>query len=228
MIRILLVEDDTNLGLLLKENLDKKGYETVWINNSKTALTVFHKQTFGLCILDVMMPVKDGFALAQEIRRSDKDVPIIFLTARSMQEDKIHGFEIGGDDYITKPFSAQELHLRIEAILRRSGQARQLAVRQETVRIGNYSFDYHRMLLRHEGTDRKLSLKEAALLHVLVTYTESFVPRADILKSVWGNDDYFAAKSMDVYISRLRRLLKSDPRIEILNAYGIGYKLVVH
>jgi len=226
MTRILFVEDDANLGVLLKENLENRGFETVWTRNGKEGIDAFRQQQFSLCILDVMLPVKDGFTLSKEIRAVDNEVPIIFLTARSMHEDKIHGFENGADDYITKPFSTQELYLRINAILRRSQNRNNTQVKAMV--LGRYCFDYIKMTLTIDNSVKRLSSKEADLIHILVQNRNDLVPRSVILNKIWGNDDYFSAKSMDVYISKIRRLLKEDPDIEILNAYGSGYKLIVN
>lgn len=226
MTRILFVEDDANLGVLLKENLDNKGFETVWLRNGKDGIDAFREQQFGLCILDVMLPVKDGFTLSKEIRALDGDIPIIFLTARSMQEDKVHGFENGADDYITKPFSTQELYLRINAILRRTQNRNTPQVK--AIDLGRYHFDHIKMTLTLDDNVKRLSSKEADLIQILAQSRNELVPRTVILNKIWGNDDYFSAKSMDVYISKIRRLLKEDPGIEILNAYGSGYKMIVN
>lgn len=226
MSRILFVEDDPNLGVLLKENLDNKGFDITWCRNGKEGLSIFSRSAFDLCILDVMMPVKDGFSLSKEIRAVNADIPIIFLTARSLHEDKIHGLELGADDYITKPFSTQELCLRINAILRRT---RSRAGSHDKIRrVGKYLFDPVRMTLSLGSQSKRLSSKESDLLGVLVEHIEELVPRSLILNKVWGNDDYFSAKSMDVYISKIRKLLRDDPSIGILNAYGTGFKLVVN
>ena len=226
MTRILFVEDDANLGVLLKENLENKGFETVWMRDGREGIEAFKKQQFNLCILDVMLPVKDGFTLSKEIRAVDNEVPIIFLTARSLHEDKVHGFETGADDYITKPFSTQELYLRINAILRRT-QARG-STQAKPVSVGDYCFDYTKMTLCINDIVKRLSSKEADLIHILVQNRNELVPRSVILNKIWGNDDYFSAKSMDVYISKIRRLFRDDESIEILNAYGSGYKLIVN
>jgi len=226
MTRILFVEDDANLGVLLKENLENKGFETVWMRNGKEGIDAFKRQQFNLCILDVMLPVKDGFTLSKEIRAVDNEVPIIFLTARSMHEDKVHGFETGADDYITKPFSTQELYLRINAILRRT--LNKASAQVKPVAVGKYCFDYTKMTLTIGDSVKRLSSKEADLIHILVQNRNELVPRPVILNKIWGNDDYFSAKSMDVYISKIRRLFKEDENIEILNAYGSGYKLIVN
>ncbi|MBL7681911.1 MAG: response regulator transcription factor [Flavipsychrobacter sp.] len=226
MSRILFVEDDLNLGMLLKENLNNKGFDTTWCKNGEDGLNVFKKEKFSLCILDVMMPIKDGFALCKEIRLINAEVPIIFLTARSMSDDVIKGFEYGADDYLTKPFNTQELYLRIKAILKRMQPKESNPLK--IYNIGKYLFDHNKMTLEYEGEITKLSSKEADLLWVLVTNKNELTQRNLILEKVWGNDDYFAAKSMDVYISKLRKLLKNDPEIEILNAYGIGFKMLIN
>jgi two-component system, OmpR family, response regulator len=223
---ILFVEDDQNLGWLLKENLDNRGFNTVWCKDGEEGMRMFHKQKFNLCILDVMMPVKDGFSLSKEIRSVNAEIPIIFLTARGRDEDKIKGFENGGDDYVTKPFSTQELYMRINAILKRT-QPKQVS-NGKILNVGKYVFDHNKMTLQIGETVKKLSSKEAELLNILAASKNELVQRSAILERVWGNDDYFAAKSMDVYISKIRKLLKEDPEIEILNAYGIGFKLIIN
>ena len=226
MTRILFVEDDANLGLLLKENLDNKGFDTTWCKDGDEGIIAFKTYEFDLCILDVMLPVKDGFTLSKEIRALNNEIPIIFLTARSMHEDRILGLEIGGDDYITKPFSTHELYLRINAILRRTQNKAGSNDKQK--KLGKYIFDYKKMTLHIGDSVKRLSSKEAELLYILILNKEELVPRSVILNKVWGSDDYFSAKSMDVYMSKIRKLLKDDPDIEILNAYGSGFKLIVN
>jgi DNA-binding response OmpR family regulator len=224
--RILFVEDDPNLGMLLKENLNNKGFETIWCKDGNEGIAAFKNNNFGLCILDVMMPVKDGFVLSREIRALDNEVPIIFLTARGRDEDKIKGFENGGDDYVTKPFSTQELYMRINAILKRVPPKSEMLAK--CFDIGKFRFDYNKMTLQIGNDIKKLSSKEAELIQILAANKNELVQRRVILQTVWGSDDYFAAKSMDVYISKIRKLLKEDPEIEILNAYGIGFKLTIN
>jgi DNA-binding response OmpR family regulator len=226
MTRILFAEDDSNLGLLLQENLCNKGFDTVWCQDGGEAYQKFKNGSFALCLLDVMLPVTDGFTLAKQIRAVDTQVPIIFLTARGMHEDKIKGFEYGCDDYITKPFNAQELFLRINAVLKR--QLNSELTQSKTQAIGKFVFDHTKMILQNGEEARKLSSKESDLLNILVMNKNQFVPRNIMLEKIWGNDDYFSAKSMDVYISKIRKMLKDDPSVEILNAYGIGFKLVIH
>jgi DNA-binding response OmpR family regulator len=227
MTKLLLVEDDTNMGMLLKENLINKGFDTQWCRDGQEGLESFRKNRFDLCILDVMLPVKDGFTLAKEIKAINKDVPVIFLTARGLDKDKVKGFELGCDDYITKPFSTQELCMRINAILKRTYN-KQVEATAKVLSLGRYSFDYTRMVLSYDNQCKKLSSKEVELIYILLSHKNELVQRNMILEKVWGNDDYFAGKSMDVYISKIRKMLRDDPRIEILNAYGIGFKLTVN
>lgn len=228
MNRILFVEDDANLGMLLKENMENKGFETVWCRNGEEGIRSFQQGHFNICILDVMLPVKDGFELSKEIRKLNPEMPLIFLTSRSMHNDRIKGFECGCDDYITKPFSTQELYMRINAILRRTNSGAGSDVQSDSHYIGKYKFDYKAMTLMYEDTVEKLSAKECELINILVCNMNKLVNRDTILKKVWGNDDYFSGKSMDVYISKIRRKFKEDPSIEILNAYGIGFKLIAN
>jgi DNA-binding response OmpR family regulator len=229
MSRILFVEDDTNLGMLLKENMEHKGFETVWCRDGEEGIRAFRPGEFNICILDIMLPLKDGFELSKEIRKIDPDIPFIFLTAKSIHDDRIKGFEHGCDDYITKPFSTQELYMRINAVLRRS---QQISINSNDkpgiYHIGKYVFDYTMMALEINGHAEKLSAKECELIYMLASNINTLVNREIILKKVWGNDDYFSAKSMDVYVSKIRKRLKDDPAIEILNAYGIGFKMIVN
>lgn len=226
MNKILFVEDDANLGMLLKENLNNKGFSVAWYKNGEEGLNAFRKESFSLCILDVMLPVKDGFSLSKEIRSFNKEVPIIFLTARGQHEDKIKGFETGADDYVTKPFNTQELCMRINAILRRTEHIYQPC--DKAINISGVEFDYTKMQMTVNGEVRKLSSKEADLLKILILHKNTLVSRKLMLETVWGNDDYFSAKSMDVYMSKIRKLLKGSEGIEILNAYGLGFKMIVN
>ena len=229
MSRILFVEDDTNLGMLLKENMEHKGFETVWCRDGEEGIRAFRPGEFNICILDIMLPLKDGFELSKEIRKIDPDIPFIFLTAKSIHDDRIKGFEHGCDDYITKPFSTQELYMRINAVLRRSQQKSINSNDKPGIyHIGKYVFDYTMMALEINGHAEKLSAKECELIYMLASNINTLVNREIILKKVWGNDDYFSAKSMDVYVSKIRKRLKDDPAIEILNAYGIGFKMIVN
>lgn len=227
-VKILMVEDDPHLGYLLKENLESKGFQVHLCTDGEQGYQAFNDFQFGLCILDVMMPKKDGFTLARDIRRKDEQIPIIFLTAKSMQADRLQGFELGCDDYVTKPFSAQELLMRIRAILKRSAGAMRPDMPGEFGSIGRYTFDYANRLLMIEDETRKLSTKEAELLKLFAENLNALINRKIILTAVWGNDDYFTSKSMDVYLTRLRKILRKDPQLEIQNVHGTGYRLVHH
>lgn len=228
-VKVLLAEDDPNLGTLLQEYLEAKGYEVKLARNGKEGYDLFVKQDYDLCLLDVMMPLKDGFTLAKEIRLSNKQVPIIFLTAKSMKEDTIEGFNAGADDYITKPFSMEELMLRIQAVLRRSMKAQVVENDQAEFVIGHYKFNVERQTLKYdEDPEVKLTTKEVQLLRLLVLNKNQVVDRAFTLKTIWGDDNYFNSRSMDVYITKLRKYLKADPKVEIVNVHGKGFKLLVN
>ncbi len=223
-IRILLAEDDENLGTLLKEYLQAKGYETDLYPDGSHAYKGFITDHYDLCLLDIMMPVKDGFTLAREIRQLNSDIPIIFLTAKSMKEDVFEGFRIGADDYITKPFSMEELLFRIEAILRRtkSGQVEN----QDQFKIGKYLFDANKQELTFGNQVQKMTTKESELLRLLCNNKNKILERNFALRTIWMDDNYFNARSMDVYITKLRKYLKEDPSVEIINIHGKGYKLI--
>jgi len=223
--RILLAEDDENLGSLLQEYLQAKNYETDWVNNGEKAFRHFEQFHYDLCLLDVMMPVKDGFTLASEIRILNSDIPIIFLTAKSMKEDVLEGFSLGADDYITKPFRMEELLFRIEAILRRIKGPR--GGDKDIWEIGSFSFDAKKQLLRGTGTEQKLTTKDSELLKLLCNNLNQVLERNFALKAIWIDDNYFNARSMDVYITKLRKYLKADANVQIINVHGKGYKLVV-
>lgn len=226
-LKVLLAEDDKNLGAVLKAYLEAKGYQTMLCVNGKEAFDFFNKKKFDFCILDVMMPVKDGFTLAQEIRKLDKQIPILFLTAKSMQDDKIHGFEIGGDDYLTKPFSMEELLMRMKAILRRVNEKNEDDSKPAIYKLGKLTFDYNRQSLVSSAGDSKLTSKEAELLRLLCENANDVLDRSVALNRIWQDDSYFNARSMDVYITKLRKYLKEDPEVELLNVHGIGFKLVL-
>jgi hypothetical protein len=225
--RVLLCEDDPNLGNLLRDYLQVKGFDTDLAVDGSEGLKQFKRSTYDFLILDVMMPVKDGFTLAKEIREDDKHVPILFLTAKSMKEDTLLGFEAGADDYMSKPFSMEELLARIQAILRRSSVLPQEgdAVAQYT--IGAYQYDYNTQKLTHSEEELKLTTKENELLFLLCKHQNSVLERSLALKAIWGDDNYFNGRSMDVYIAKLRKHLRLDPRIEILNIHGRGFKLIM-
>ncbi|GAB4054599.1 response regulator transcription factor [Spirosoma litoris] len=226
---ILLVEDDPNLGQLVQEYLTMKGYTTDRAINGDQGLQLFMEGDYDLCIFDVMMPKKDGFTLAKEVRMGNRDVPIIFLTAKSMQEDTIQGFKVGADDYMTKPFSMEELLLRIQAILRRYQRTND-AADPSVYQIGSLSFDYPHQLLscKTDGSQpQKLTSKESELLKLLAQNLNQPVSRSFALKMVWGDDSYFNARSMDVYVTKLRKYLKEDPAVQLVNVHGEGFKLIV-
>jgi len=225
MPKLLLVEDDPNLGLLLQEYLIAKGYDTERATDGNQGWELFLNQVYDLCIFDVMLPKKDGFSLAKEVRMSGRDVPIIFLTAKSMKEDTIQGFRIGADDYMTKPFSMEELLLRIEAILRRYKKTE--VTSQPTVfQIGSFRFDYDHQTLSRDGESQKLTSKETELLKLFAQNKNQPLSRSFALKMVWGDDSYFNARSMDVYITKLRKYLREDESVQIVNLHGEGFKLI--
>lgn len=223
--RILLVEDDTNLGNLLQDSLEIKNYEVVLKRNGEDAFNEFKAGKFDMCLLDVMMPKKDGFTLAKDIRRMNATVPIIFLTAKALKEDTIEGLKLGADDYITKPFSMEELILRMENIFKRLPKAE--ASTQNQFKIGSFDFDNTMRVLKIDGKELKLTTKESELLKMLAVYTDRILEREVALNAVWGTDSYFAGRSMDVYIAKLRKYLKDDPSVEILNIHGTGFKMIV-
>lgn len=225
-IKILLAEDDENLGILLKEYLQAKNYETDLLVDGDKALKSFQKNNYDLCILDVMMPIKDGYTVAKEIRSLNKDIPIVFLTAKSMKDDVLHGFKLGADDYITKPFSMEELLFRIEAILRRTRAESKLSG-QTVYTLGKYTFDVQKQSLTSDDASHKLTTKESELLKMLCDNANDILERNYALKSIWEDDSYFNARSMDVYITKLRKYLKDEPSVEILNVHGKGFKLIV-
>ncbi|MBR6249087.1 MAG: response regulator transcription factor [Muribaculaceae bacterium] len=223
-LRILLCEDDENLGTLTREYLDDKGYKAELFPDGESGYKAFLKGKYDICLLDVMMPKKDGFQLAQEIRTVNSDVPIIFLTAKNLKEDIFEGFKIGADDYMTKPFSMEELVLRIEAILRRvkGKKGKEVTV----YKIGKFTFDTQRQVLFTDDKSDNLTTKESELLSLLCAHMNEILERNFALKTIWIDDNYFNARSMDVYITKLRKKLTDDPNIEIINIHGKGYKLI--
>jgi len=226
--KVLLAEDDKNLGTILASYLNAKGFLTTLCVNGQEAFDQFKKNRFDFCIVDVMMPVKDGFTLAKEIRMIDKKIPILFLTAKAMQEDKIKGFELGADDYITKPFSMEELLLRMKAIIRRATESKIHDASRVFYEIGKLSFDYNRQVLKTPGEEYKLTSKENELLKMLCENINEVLDRSIALKKIWQDDSYFNARSMDVYVTKLRKYLKADPNLELINVHGIGFKLVIN
>lgn len=224
---LLLVEDDHNLGNLLKEYLEEKEYNVSLASDGKEGLKKFKQNQYDICILDVMMPIMDGFTLAKEIRILNKDVPLIFLTAKAMKEDAIEGFNVGADDYITKPFSTEELLLRLKAILRRTSSRNASKNEQKEFRIGKYHFDFDHQVLTIGDESMRLTTREAQLLKLFCMNQNEVLDRNFALKSIWQDDNYFNGRSMDVYITKLRKYLKNDPDIEIINVHGKGFKMLV-
>ncbi|MBE0656002.1 MAG: response regulator transcription factor [Bacteroidales bacterium] len=225
--KILLVEDDTNLGFVLNDYLSMSHYETTLAKDGNQGLESFKSGNYDLCILDVMLPFKDGFTLAQEIRKLEPNVPIIFLTAKNMEKDKVRGFRAGGDDYITKPFSTEELSLRIEAILRRSKYSILNNDFSTEFEIGKYRFNYTNHTLGSQSGERRLTKKEAEVLRLLCLNKNQIVKREVALKNIWGDDDYFMGRSMDVYITKLRKFLNEDENVSIVNIPRTGFKLEI-
>ena len=224
-VRILLCEDDENLGMLLREYLQTKGYDCDLQPDGEAGYKAFTRNKYDLCVLDVMMPKKDGFALAADIRAMNIEVPIIFLTAKSMKEDILQGFKLGADDYLSKPFSMDELLYRIESILRRVRGKKSKDV--VSYQIGGFTFDAQKQTLEFDGKAKKLTTKESELLNLLAANANNILERNFALKTIWVDDNYFNARSMDVYITKLRKLLKDDPNVAIINIHGKGYKLIM-
>ena len=222
--KILLVEDDQTLNFIIRDNLEQSGYLVSSAENGESALELFTSDKFSLCLLDVMLPKKDGFTLAKEIRAINDHVPIIFLTARSMTEDRITGLTIGGDDYITKPFSMEELLLKINIFLKRSLNLSEAVTDQNYYKIGIFNFYFDSLILESNGERKTLTYKEAELLRYFCDNSNTVLSRSDILKQVWGSDDYYLGRSLDVFISRLRKYLGNDENIKILNLHGIGFR----
>jgi two-component system, OmpR family, response regulator len=231
--KILLVEDDQNFGDVLRSYLEMNEYSVTLATDGVFGLESFRKDSFDLCIFDVMMPRKDGFTLAKEVRERNQDVPIIFLTAKTMKEDVLQGFKLGADDYIPKPFNSEELLFRIQAILKRSAKAPDPRDEQREFTFGKYYFDYQLRILRFtegqagEENEWKLSPKEAELLRLFCKHLNDVMPRSEALTKIWHEDNYFTARSMDVFITKLRKYLSKDPAIEIANIHGNGFRLLV-
>lgn len=223
--KILIVEDDESLGFVIRNSLQQEGFEVLLIADGWSAREAFEKEAFDLCLLDVMLPKQDGFQLATYIRERNTQIPILFLTARSLQEDKIQGLRIGADDYITKPFSLEELLLKISIFLQRSKKEQAFA---PLILIGGIKFDTNNLqLLYPDGSKKQLTDKESLILSCFIRNQGQLLKREEILKEVWGDDDYFMGRSLDVFISRLRKYLQKDKKVEILNVHGIGFRLLV-
>lgn len=224
--KILLVEDDVNLGTILKDFLTVKKFDVTLVQNGEEAAQILKNSKFDLCIFDVMLPKKDGFTLTKEIRKENDTIPIILLTAKSMQEDKIEGLKLGADDYITKPFSSEELLLRIKLILKRVNNSSDNSNNNRKFEIGKFHFDYQRRILSGFNKEQKLTSKEADLLMLLCMNKNEILERGSALKTIWHEDNYFTSRSMDVYTNKLRNYLKKDSSVEIITVHGYGIKLV--
>lgn len=223
--RILLVEDDPSLGFVMKDNLSRTGFDVTLCTDGYSGLQTFQNDVFDLCIFDVMLPRQDGIALAEAVRSTNQSVPILFVTAKGMLEDRLSGFKARGDDYIVKPFSMEELVHRIDVFLKRSGITASPNVRYS---IGSYEFNYRNLTLTQASLEKVLTQKEAEVLNLLCRHQDRVLKREEILKAVWGDDDYLMGRSMDVFISKLRKYLKNDPRIRITNYHGVGFRLALH
>lgn len=225
--KILFAEDDISLGFVTKDNLELQGYEVFHCENGQSAWEAFKSQSFDLCIFDVMLPKLDGFALATKVRAENQDIPILFLSAKSLKEDRLTGLRIGADDYMTKPFSIEELVLKIEVFLKRSKVAQVEPLNLQHFNIGKYTFDYQNLSLTDGIVNQKLTQKEAEVLKYFCQNMDKVLRRDDILMSVWGDDDYFIGRSLDVFISRLRKYLKDDTHIIIENIHSVGFKMSI-
>lgn len=223
---VLLVEDDSALSYIVKDNLEQHQYRVEVAADGITALDMFRKNNYAIILLDVMLPKMDGFTLAKEIRKTDEQVPIIFLTARSMTEDKITGLTLGGDDYVTKPFSMEELLLKMRIFLKRSAVSGSNIIKP-VITIGDFIFIEEELLLKHPSQERRLTLKEAELIRLFASSINTVLSRDEILNKVWGSNDYFLGRSLDVFISRLRKYFSLDPHIRIVNLHGIGFRFTV-
>lgn len=221
--KILYVEDDETLAYLTKDNLENYGFEVFHCKNGESALSHYKKHDFDICVLDIMLPDIDGFEIASFIRNNNHDIPIIFLSAKSLKEDRIKGLKLGADDYILKPFSIEELILKIEVFLNRS---KKQLVNNKQIKLGNYMFDFDNYILICNNQKNKLTQREAELLMLLIEQKNQVLKREIILKKIWGDDDYFLGRSLDVFISRLRKILSNDPNLSIENQHGIGFRLI--
>lgn len=225
--RILLVEDDANLSFVIKDNLQKRGYQIIHARDGREALEKVKGSTFDLILLDVMLPYVDGLTVAERVREHNKMIPIVFVSAKSMTEDKLAGFRIGADDYVTKPFNLDELDYKIKVFLRRSQIPATLPAESSKYTIGRYVFDFSNLTLTLDHHEDNLTLREGEVLAMLCQKKNQVIPRSEMLKQIWGSDDYFLGRSLDVFISRLRKYLKNDPNVAIINIHGVGFKLKV-
>jgi DNA-binding response OmpR family regulator len=221
-LNILLAEDDLNLGILLVDYLETEGFDVKLCKDGELALKAFHSKSYDLCLLDVMMPKLDGFSLAKEIRLKNKNIPILFVTAKSLKEDKLKGYGLGADDYITKPFDEEELLWKIKAIIRRM-QEKQPEDKPSLVLIGKYVFDYNNQSLTISGKAKRITEKESDILRYLSMHRNHVIKREEMLKELWGENDYFLGRSLDVFITKVRKYLKDDPALNIENVFGVGF-----
>lgn len=228
-VKVFMVEDDRNFGSVMKSYLEIHDFEVVWVDDGKKAFQEFMAEPFDICILDVMLPHVDGFTIASDIRKINSDIPIIFLTAKTLKADVLHGFKVGADDYVTKPFDSEVLLCKINAIIKRHNtQKNEEESRTDDFSIGLYHFNFPNRIIVKNGKTQKLSPKEAELLRLLCRNLNNILPREVALKTIWGEDNYFTTRSMDVFITKLRKYLKDDPNIEIINLHGSGFRLEVH
>jgi len=221
-LHLLLAEDDLNLGVLLVDYLEAEGFDVKLCKDGELALKAFRSQPFDLCLLDVMMPKLDGFSLAKEIRASDKKIPVIFITARSLKEDKLKGYDLDADDYITKPFDEEELLWKIKAVIRRIPENKKES-KAEIIPIGKYSFDFDNQSLSIAGKTKRITEKESDILRYLSGNRNKVIKREELLKALWGENDYFFGRSLDVFITKIRKYLKEDPQLSIENVFGVGF-----
>ena len=219
-IKILLAEDDLNLGVLLVDYLESEGFEVKLCKDGELAWKTFNDNSFDLCLLDVMMPKMDGFALAKEIRLKDKKIPVIFITAKSLKEDKLKGYDLGADDYITKPFDEEELLWKIKAVVRRMPDHKS---KTEIISIGNYLFDFANQSLSLNGKTKRITEKESVILNYLSIHRNHVIKREEMVKDLWGKDDYFLGRSLDVFITKIRKYMREDSNINIENIFGVGF-----
>ncbi|MEP6673543.1 MAG: response regulator transcription factor [Ferruginibacter sp.] len=226
-IKILYAEDELFLGKIVKESLESRSYEVIMEPDGGKVMALFIEHKPDICVLDIMLPNKDGFAIAEEIRQLDKEVPIIFLTAKAQTDDLVKGFKTGANDYIRKPFSMEELIVRIENVLRYRNGEKKADDKKDIVKIGKYTFHLNHQVLKNNGDERKLSFRESELLKILYENRDKIIDRRDILNLLWGNDNFFNSRNLDVYITKLRSYLKGDPQLEILTIKGIGYRFII-
>ncbi|MBI1835980.1 MAG: response regulator transcription factor [Flavobacteriia bacterium] len=226
-IKILLAEDDTSLGFIISDQLKSDGYHVTLCTDGADAYKRFNDEKFHLCIFDVMMPKKDGFSLAKDVRKINSEIPILFLSAKSMMEDKVEGFKSGGDDYLTKPFGVEELQFRVKALLKRVNIQLNASKEEVIYKLGSYIFDSENYTLKNDTFLKSLTKKEAKILNVLIKFKNQVVPRETVLNAVWGQDDYFVGRSLDVFITKLRKYFQEDESIQILNIHGVGFKLEI-